>query len=109
MYVAQDRDQVGARSAIVKHAALHLRAAGVGRIVLEARLGQDHRDRADLFDVVGGDRSGSPVTYAHHSAASEPLLWIADAVAWAWGRGGVWRKQVVDLGLVAGVEMVETP
>jgi hypothetical protein len=108
VYVAHHHDQVEARSAIVKHAALHLLGLGVGRIVLEARQGQDHRDRADLFGVVGGDRGGSTITYTHHTASAEPLLWIADAVAWAWGRGGVWRKQVVDLGLVAGVETVAT-
>jgi hypothetical protein len=26
----------------------------------------------------------------------DPLLWIPDAVAWAWARGGLWRQRVAQ-------------
>lgn len=43
----------------------------------------------------------------HSPAPVEPLLWIADAVAWAWGRGGRWRVQATELSLLAAVKEVQ--
>ena len=31
---------------------------------------------------------------------SEPLLWVPDAIEWALGRGGTWRRKVRGLRLV---------
>ena len=31
--------------------------------------------------------------YDHMKPAEEPLLWIADAVAWAYGAAGDWRRR----------------
>lgn len=28
------------------------------------------------------------MTYHHRTAAEEPMLWIPDAIAWSFGRGG---------------------
>ncbi len=108
IFVASHRDQVTARSAIVRYAAPHLHELGVRRLVIEARQGQDQRDRADLYAALGPSPN-PPMSYLHHTASAEPLLWIPDAVAWAWGRGGAWRKRVEDLGLVVAVHAVEVP
>jgi len=107
IYVAEHRDQVLARGAIVASAAAHLHQEGVSRLVLEAREGQDHRDRAVIYQALGPDPA-PPLAYTHETAAAEPLLWIPDAVAWAWGRGGDWRKRVEVLGLVGSVHEVNT-
>ena len=32
--------------------------------------------------------------YEHLDSTSEPLLWIADLVAWCHGAGSEWRKRV---------------
>jgi hypothetical protein len=108
IYVANHRVQVEARSAIMRKAAPHLHGRGVRRLVVESRQGQDHRDRADLYAALG-DGARPPLTYTHLMATAEPLLWLPDAIAWAWGRGGVWRDQVTDLGLVREVHCVEVP
>ncbi len=105
VYVANHRDQVAARAAIVATAVVKLRQAGVSRLVLEARQGQDEQDRAVIYRALGPDPE-PPLSYTHHRSASEPLLWVPDAVAWAWGRGGSWRTRVEDLDLVSAVEMV---
>jgi hypothetical protein len=39
------------------------------------------------------------LTHCHLSPGNEPLLWLPDAVAWAYGAGGEWRRrieQVID-------------
>lgn len=108
IFVASHRDQVKARSAILRYTALHLHQLGVSRLVIEARQGQDQRDRADLYAALGPSPTPA-MAYLHHTATVEPLLWIPDAVAWAWGRGGPWRKRVEDLGLIEAVHTVEVP
>ncbi|MCO5293481.1 MAG: hypothetical protein M9882_01050 [Homoserinimonas sp.] len=37
------------------------------------------------------------IHYDHERAQDEPLLWPADAVAWSYGRGGIWRQRVSGL------------
>lgn len=106
IYVAKDRNEVAARTAILTACVVQLREAGVSRLVLEARDGQDHRDRVDIYRTLGPSAS-PPFSYMHQTASNEPLLWVPDAVAWAWGRGGVWRQRVEELGLVSFVEVVE--
>jgi hypothetical protein len=34
------------------------------------------------------------LVFEHRSARVEPMLWIADAIAWAYGAGGDWRALV---------------
>ena len=42
----------------------------------------------------GGETTTSPPVYDHRSSTSEPLLWAVDAVVWAVGAGGDWRRRV---------------
>ena len=106
IYVARHPDQVAARAAILARMATDLRKLGVSRLTLETREGQDHRDRAGLYRVLGPSPK-PPFTYGHDQPASEPLLWVPDAVAWAWGRGGHWRANLKELGLVTAVQPVD--
>ena len=96
---AYGRDQVEARAAALHVVVAHLLRQGVRRIVLETRQGQDERDRAVIREAAGRSPA-SELSYAHESPRIEPLLWVPDAVAWAWGRGGPWRRRVRDLRLV---------
>lgn len=102
---ARDNDQVRARTAALHEVVVHLRSSDVGRLVLEARQGQDHRDRAVIRRAAGIDDK-RVFGYTHLTPVNEPLLWIPDAVAWAWGRGGAWRQMVRDLRLVGRVWQV---
>lgn len=37
------------------------------------------------------------ITFDFKARHEEPLLWLADAVAWSLGRGGVWKSRVESL------------
>ncbi len=64
VYVANHRDQVAARAAIVATAVVQLRQAGVSRLVLEARQGQDEQDRAVIYRALGPRPGTSIVIHA---------------------------------------------
>ena len=106
IYVARHRDQVAARSAIVEVVTADLLTSGVTFFVLESREGQDHRDRAIIAGELGTLRP-PPFGYTHRTPGGEPLLWVPDAVAWAWGRGNKWRTTIRELGLVIDTKRVE--
>src|SRR5262245_11126631 len=36
----------------------------------------------------------TPFTYDHRSSDTDPALWAADAVCWAVGAGGHWRRRI---------------
>lgn len=106
IYVARSRNQTKARAAILQKMLPQLLDMGAQRLVLDSREGQDHVDRQTIYSALGQD-SQANFTYDHHPSATEPLLWIPDAVAWAWGRDNKWKERVTTLGLVASV--VEVP
>ena len=103
IHVAVGGEQVEARAAALESLIFELIDRSVERIVLDARQGQDHRDRVVIARALGPD-TARDVQYQHLSSASEPLLWIPDAVAWSWGRGGPWRSSIEELGLLKGVQ-----
>lgn len=105
IYMAKHRDEIAARTAILTGAVV-LHGSGVTRFVLEAREGQDERDRATIYRAAG-PRPNPQFEYTHRKPAGEPMLWGPDAVAWAWGRGGRWRRRVDDLQLVAAVRTID--
>jgi ribosomal protein L17 len=67
----------------------------VTRLVIESREGRDHLDRQVLL----GELRGRPTTfgYDHMPPHGDPLLWVADAVAWCSSAGGVWRERIEPL------------
>jgi hypothetical protein len=54
-------------------------------------------DRSVLIAVTKAHRAENALQYRHDRAASEPLLALPDAVAWAWARGGEWRPRCDDM------------
>lgn len=68
---------------------------GVTRVVLDRIDSVVDRDQSWLISGVQqvGHRA-PPFTYHHQRRHEEPLLWIADAVGWAWARGGEMRALV---------------
>ena len=108
VYVTTGGKQTSARRAILQKMVPDLRSKGVALFVLDSRQGQDHKDRATIHSLLGSNPEPA-FEYYHHRSAHEPILWIPDAVAWAWGRGGNWRKQVEQLGLISSLTRVELP
>lgn len=94
LYVARvaGRSQRAARDHCLRAAIDHLICAGVSRLTIES-CDQDKHDRQVIQSVVAGRVSGSDFQYVHERPAVEPLLWLPDMVAWAFGKGGDWRRR----------------
>jgi hypothetical protein len=72
---------------------------GVERIVLERDENSVDLDRRIIRDTLRSAGRPDAIEYVHLAAPAEPLLWIPDAVVWAWSRGGEWRKRAEALRL----------
>jgi hypothetical protein len=66
---------------------------GIERLVLEPEVGQDDRDRRLLYRLAASSGRTGRISYAHAPPALEPMLWGPDAIAWAYGSGGEWRRR----------------
>lgn len=73
--------------AMVEDAAKH----GHHRLILERDETLENWDRQRLIESTR--RTGAALNYRHETAAAEPLLAIPDALAWAWAKGGDWRRR----------------
>ena len=82
--------QFRARSSCLAYLVGELQRRSVSLLVLESR--QDDRDDFRVIERVRA--SDPPLVFEHRPGGTEPLLWIADAVAWAVGAGGRWRTLV---------------
>ena len=54
--------------------------------------GGEARDRRDIHTALLAISGKSDLTYAHMSPAGEPMLWVADTIAWC--AGGAWRARI---------------
>lgn len=70
---------------------------GVERLVLDAEAGPSDRDRRVLSELTYDARNQDKFTYHHDATGSEPMLWVPDAIAWAYGKGGQWRRRAAEL------------
>ncbi|GAA2239247.1 hypothetical protein GCM10010413_45830 [Promicromonospora sukumoe] len=68
-------------------------AAEAGVVVLDLDESVVSKDRRWLYEEL----HKSETRYDHLHRHEEPLLWAADAVAWAWQRAGSWRDRVRPL------------
>jgi hypothetical protein len=51
-------------------------------------------DRQRMFEAMRIRNLEAGFSYGWMRPRQEPLLWAADAIAWAWARGGQWRKRL---------------
>jgi len=63
-------------------------------LVLELDTSVEKYDRQDLYEHSRHLRMHAPFRYEILPRHSEPGLWVADAVAWCFARGGFWRRQL---------------
>jgi len=77
-----------ARSRCLATIVAALQARGVDRLVIESR--QDDTD--DERTVLRNRRPEPRLVFEHRRGVDEPLLWIADGVAWAAGAGPRWSS-----------------
>ncbi|TCO33531.1 hypothetical protein EV652_103533 [Kribbella steppae] len=58
---------------------------------------QDRRDNQVIQPIAQKFVADGRFAWLHSAPAADPLLWAADATAWAFGKGGDWRRRVKDL------------
>lgn len=89
-----------ARDACLTELVRHLQAREVARLTIESR--QDDRD--DVRTISRARLREPRLIFDHRRGLDEPILWIADAIAWSSGAGGKWSngldavvRNVIDL------------
>jgi len=101
LYRARPRDYrgpKGARDACIRQAAHDGVDLRLQRMILDKIDSLVARDRAAI--IAGAASAGArvvPFDYDHMQRHEEPLLWIADALAWSYARGGSFRAQAAGL------------
>ena len=76
-----------ARNACLRAVVEHVQQRDVPRLVIESR-DDDREDERHLVRVRHPEPS---LVFEHRRASAEPMLWVADAIAWAHGAGANWR------------------
>jgi hypothetical protein len=87
-------DSRRARAACLGQLVADLALAGAARLVLEQDDSLIRSDRAVLFEAVRKAEAQDTLRYEHLPKRTEPLLWIADAVAWSYTADREWRRRV---------------
>lgn len=94
VYTSRDRE-TRARADCLTALVPDLIEHGVTRLTLESRQGRDDEDRAVLYEALR--KAGAELPYEHLRPVAEPALWWPDAVAWAYGAGGDWRRRIAPV------------
>ncbi len=87
-------DKREARTRCLQLLVVQVAASGGRRLVLEQDDSLVLADQADLYSAVRAADAEDRLSYEHLPARSEPLLWIPDAAAWCWARGGSWQSRI---------------
>lgn len=97
LYVARNMPDKAARPLCSERLLDDLVAGGAMKLVLESDESLQHADRrliAQHLKALGGGRG---LQYMHCKAHEEPLLWVSDAVAWCYQKGGDWIRKASPL------------
>lgn len=70
---------------------------GVTRLVFDSREVRDDHDLLTIRTALGQSAWGTGLFYEHMHSQNDPMLWIADVVAWCYGAGGDWLRRVQPL------------
>ena len=85
--------ELAAREACVRAVARDAVRLGAQMIVLDQDDSLMVHYRRWLFQELHWSRGGTSVRYEHRHRHEDPLLWVPDAIAWCWQRGGRWRER----------------
>lgn len=95
LYVsAETADKIG-RELCLRGLLADVIASGAARLILEqddSLVAPDRRLIAQQL-LAGAAR----LDYLHMRSRGEPLLWVSDAAAWCWYRGGDWPRRLAPL------------
>jgi hypothetical protein len=90
------RSQRSARDDCLRVIVPDLIRRNVGRLTVES-CDQDRADVRVISDAVAKEDAHRRFHYLHAAPASEPLLWLPDILAWAYGAGGDWYRRAANL------------
>jgi len=91
------RDERAARRLCLERIVDDLAEMSAHRLVIEQDDSLVRSDQGTLYRAVRRHGVEASLVYEHMSPRMEPLLWIPDAVAWCWAKGGVWKDRVLPL------------
>jgi hypothetical protein len=80
-----------AREACIRQIARDARAQGVQRLVIELDTSFVESDELWLREELGSSRNRS-LWFDHRPKRADPLLWVADGIAWCLQRDAAWRR-----------------
>jgi hypothetical protein len=95
-----------ARPACLQRMVVDLVDGAVTRLVIEPVQSRVSADRLVITRTMEKCNPQRELVYEHLVARAEPILWAADAIAWAQGAGSDWRRRV---GPVVGWDTVVVP
>lgn len=88
-------DRVAARQTLIEAATTVVVKASVSLWTLDdIPPSQRARDRNIIGHALRRADPAVPVVFDHRPSHEEPLLWAADAICWATGAGGDWRRRI---------------
>ena len=97
LYTSAEKEPI-ARQRAMDALLVDMLALGGQRLVIECReSSQDERERRLIAAAVQRGMAPPDLSYGHCRAREEPLLWVSDAVAWAYGAGSHWRLRAHSL------------
>jgi hypothetical protein len=66
-------------------------------VIFERDESLERSDRRLVFELSQRFAETKPVPFRHSDPQEQPLLWVSDAVAWCYSRGGDWTRRVSPL------------
>ncbi|WP_133980683.1 hypothetical protein [Kribbella voronezhensis] len=69
-------------------------SANAERLVIERDESTLEFDRQVLFQAVRSFGCAETLQYELLAPHLDPMLWVPDAVVWAWAKGGEWRQLI---------------
>ena len=97
VYTATARRDLDARVGILTRLVPDLVQLGTSRLVLERDDSLVVHDQRAIKQARSLARAADTLRFDHLRAVDEPLLWVPDAIAWAWCRDRSWRSLVTPL------------
>lgn len=96
---ADGRTEIVRRAHCLRRLVADLHRDEHSRLCLELDETLRRRDNQTLIEATRAVGAGDWLTYQHQRAHHEPLLAVPDALAWAWPKGGDWRRRCEALAL----------
>lgn len=95
VYTRRHDAEVTARQACLEAVVEDVAAEDISRLVLELSDSDLARDMRTL--TAARRKHSASFEFLHLRAPQEPMLWVADAIAWAWPQGGAWKASIASL------------